>query len=272
MLAISEPFFILFFKALTIYLLNILFSLLFVLIIVFLLKQIKIESSKKENISLIAHQLSSPLASIKWSLEMLLNNDFGKITKDQEGVIKNINIKNNQSINLVENLLDTAKIENKKYNVNRELCDIEELILDTIELYQDEINKNKIDFKFKKPIKKPRKIKVDEQKIKLVIQNLFENAIKYSLPGGKIMVFLKENNKKIEFKIQDSGIGIEKKYFSKIFSQFFRGDNAVKYEPMGHGLGLFFVKNIIESHGGKVWFESKESSGSTFYFTIPIKA
>jgi signal transduction histidine kinase len=268
---ILEPWLVSSFSVFSIYLFNVLASFCFLAIIIGLIKKIKKDSLKKEVVSLTAHQLSSPLASIKWSLEMLLNKDFGNINSEQKKVIEAINKKNSNLIYLVEDLLDTAKIENGNYFLDNDVCDIEEIIDSIINFYKDEIIKKKIDFKFQKSAKKPRKIAGDKQKIKLAVQNLIENAIKYTPPGGKILILLKEKNKEIEFKIQDNGIGIENIYQKKIFSKFFRSEKAIKQEPMGYGLGLFFVKKIIESHGGKVWFKSSENKGSSFHFTIPFR-
>lgn len=272
LIIVLEPWLVPSFSIFSIYLFNVLASLCFLTIIIGLIKKNNKNSLKKEVVSLTAHQLSSPLASIKWSLEMLLNKDFGDINSEQKKVIEAISKKNTNLIYLVEDLLNTAKIENGDYFLDSDVCDIEKIIESMIDFYKDEIIKKNIDFKFKKPIKKPQKITGDKQKIKLAVQNLFENAIKYTLPGGKILVSLRENNKEIEFKIQDNGIGIEKIYQKRIFSKFFRSEKAKKQEPMGYGLGLFFVKKIIESHGGKVWFKSGENKGSTFYFTLPIRA
>lgn len=268
---ILEPWLVLVFEPYAIYLFNILAFIVFITAITFLVKKIKKEKAKKEIISLTAHQLSSPLVSIKWSLEMLLNNDFGKISEEQREVIKRAYKKNDQLIYLVEDLLNTARIEEGKYFLKKGLYDIEDIILSAVNFYQDEIKKKKINFKFNRPEKKMPKINMDEHKIKLAVQNLFDNAIKYTPVGGEIIVSLKNRGKYIEFKIQDSGMGIEKKQKKEIFNKFFRGSNAIRKEPMGYGLGLFFVKSIINSHNGEVWFKSKENQGSSFYFTLPVK-
>jgi signal transduction histidine kinase len=268
---ILEPWLILIFEPSIIYLFNILASSIFIIIIFFLTKRIKNEQAKKEVISLTAHQLSAPLSSIKWSLGMILNDDFGKIAEEQKNVINGAYKKNNQLIYLVEDLLNIAKIENGKYLLEKEVYNIEDAILYAIDLYQDEITKKKISFNFEKPEKKLPETRVDDQKIKLAIQNLLDNAIKYTPVGGTITISVKTRGKNIEFKIHDSGIGIEKKQNKKIFNKFFRGSNAIKEEPMGYGLGLFFVKEIVTAHGGKVWFNSKKDEGSDFYFSLPIK-
>lgn len=121
-----------------------------------------------------------------------------------------------------------------------------------------------------KPKKELPKIQMDEEKIKLAINNLLDNAIRYTLPGGRMKIGLSYGIKGIECKIQDTGVGIPKNQQERVFSRFFRGSNITKMETERTGLGLFITKNIIEAHGGKIWFESKENKGTTFYFTLPI--
>ena len=114
------------------------------------------------------------------------------------------------------------------------------------------------------------KVRVDIEKISLAIQNLLDNAIRYNTIGGEIELALKKKDSEIEFSIRDTGIGIPKNQQQRIFTKFFRAPNALKLETEGSGLGLFIAKNIIEAHGGRIWFESEEGSGTTFYFTLPV--
>ena len=101
----------------------------------------------------------------------------------------------------------------------------------------------------------------------MVIQNLFDNAVKYTPPKGKIEVGIISKKEEIEFKIKDSGIGIPDSQKEKIFTRFSRAGNATK--AAGSGLGLAIAKDIIEKHHGKIWFQSKENEGSTFFFSLP---
>ncbi len=112
-------------------------------------------------------------------------------------------------------------------------------------------------------------VSIDVEKVKLAIQNLFENAIHYTPSGGKILISLESKDKQVQFSIKDTGIGIPEDQQHRVFSKFFRASNVLRKETEGTGLGLFIAKNIIEAHNGKIWFESKEDKGSTFYFTIP---
>ncbi len=114
------------------------------------------------------------------------------------------------------------------------------------------------------------KVKVDKEKILVVLHNLIENAIKYSHMHGKVFIVLKESDGMVQFSIKNQGITITEEEKPKIFEKFYRSMEAQKKEPVGSGIGLFTVKKIVEGHGGKIWFESDPREGTTFYFTIPI--
>jgi signal transduction histidine kinase len=143
------------------------------------------------------------------------------------------------------------------------------LVEETIDNFQALANMKNIKIKFEKP-KIDVEILADREKMKLALQNLVENAVNYSPAGGDVTISLDCDNMNLTFAIADKGIGIPKKQQGRIFTKFFRGDNAVRTETEGSGLGLFLTKNIIEKHGGKIWFETEEDRGSTFYFSLPL--
>ncbi len=231
----------------------------------------RIERMKTEFVSIAAHQLRTPLSAIKWTLKMFLTGDLGKITKEQADFLEKAYQSNERMIGLINDLLNVTRIEEGRYLYKPIFVDFEDLVQSVIKPFKEEIKRKKIKFEFKKPSKKPPKVKVDKEKIALVIQNLIDNAIKYTLTGGKITVRLKYTKKQLEFSVQDTGIGISKDQQSRIFTKFFRGAKAIRMETEGSGLGLFIAKNIIEAHGGKIWFESEEGKGSTFSFSLPFK-
>ena len=229
-----------------------------------------IEKMKSEFVSISAHQLRTPLSEIKWSLETLSNERLGTLTEVQKEILEKAHSSNKRMLSLVDDLLDVVRIEEGTRLYKLVSMHIEEVIQSVIDIYQDRIKKKQIKFEVQVSNKKLSKIEIDPDKIFLVIQNLLDNAIKYSPVGGIISISLSEKENKIEFSIKDSGIGIPEDQRQNIFSKFFRGKNAVKTEPGGNGLGLFIAKNIIEAHHGKIWFESEEGKGTTFYFALPL--
>jgi signal transduction histidine kinase len=116
------------------------------------------------------------------------------------------------------------------------------------------------------------KIFMDLSQLKLIVENLIDNAIRYSKRKGEVKIYLKRENKYYNLlAIQDKGMGIPKEEEKHIFQKFFRAQNANNHKTRGSGLGLYVVKSIVEKAGGKIWFKSKEGKGTTFFVTLPIK-
>jgi len=229
-----------------------------------------IERIKTEFVSVAAHQLRTPLSAIKWTLRMLLDGDVGELTPEQKDFLEKSYKSNERMINLINDLLNVTRIEEGRYLYNPVLTEFEPILESLLSFYTEEIKRKGLKLEVEKPKEKLPPVVVDAEKIKLALQNLIENAIKYTLPGGKISISLKRLEDSIEFSIKDTGVGIPKDQQNRVFTKFFRGANAMKLETEGSGLGLFITKNIIEAHGGKIWFESEEGKGTTFYFTLPI--
>lgn len=230
-----------------------------------------IERMKTEFVSLAAHQLRTPLSAIKWTLRMLLDGDLGEITKEQGEFIEKTYRSNERMITLINDLLDVTRIEEGRYLYKPVLTDLRDVVQFVINSYQGEIKRKKLILEFKKPEEKIPKIKLDVEKIRLAIQNILDNAIRYTKTGGKVTISLNYVKKKIELSIKDTGIGVSEDQKDRIFTKFFRAANVIRMETEGSGLGLFIAKNIIEAHGGKIWFESEENKGTTFYITLPVE-
>ncbi|MBU4466815.1 PAS domain S-box protein [Patescibacteria group bacterium] len=227
-----------------------------------------IEKLKTEFVSLAAHQLRTPLSAVKWSLRMVLDGDMGKINKEQKEIMEKTYQSNERMIALVNDLLNVARIEEGKYAISPTFIDMVKFCQSTVDSIADGFKKKGIKFKFIKSSNKPIMVFVDEEKLELVIQNLLDNALKYTNKPGEVVLSLKETPKTVTVEVKDSGIGITKGDQARIFSKFFRASEAILIEPGGSGLGLYMAKNIINSHNGKIGFESQSGQGSTFYFTI----
>lgn len=228
-----------------------------------------IERMKSEFVTLSAHQLRTPLSAIKWTLKMLLDEDLGKINKEQRDFIEKTYTSNERMISLINNLLNVTRIEEGKYPLKFALGDIEQIIKSVIDIYKEEIEKRKLKVEFKSPKEKLPQVRMDAEKMRLSFQNIFDNAIRYNRAGGSVTVSLKYGKKEIEVAVRDTGLGVPKDQQERIFSRFFRAANITKKDTEGSGLGLFVAKNIIEAHGGRIWFESEENKESAFYFTLP---
>ena len=229
-----------------------------------------IEEMKSQFVSVSAHQLRTPLSIIKWSLGMLLGGDVGEFTKEQKEFLQKTYQTNERMIKLVNDLLNVARIEEGRFVYQPKAVEFDQLVQKVFESLKDLAQKKNLKFKLViKESKKPKVVKVDIEKITLVIKNLIENAIHYTPSGGEITVRVERQDKEVLFSVQDTGVGIPKDQQKRVFTRFFRGANVIKMETEGTGLGLFISKNIVEAHGGKIWFKSKENKGSTFFFTLP---
>ncbi len=232
-----------------------------------------VERLKTEFVSIAAHQLRTPLSAIKWTLRMILDGDLGRVPKEQRGFLEKTYQSNERMIHLINDLLNVTRIEEGRFLYNIKKQDITKEAEKVITPLKEVAQRKGLNFKFQKPKTKIPELAVDSEKISLVFQNLVDNAIHYTNPGGKVKVSIEylKDKKEILVSVQDTGIGIPKDQQNRVFSRFFRAANAIRAETEGTGLGLFIAKNIIEAHGGKIWFESEEGKGTTFYFTLPLE-
>jgi len=227
-----------------------------------------IDRLKSDFVTIAAHQLRTPLSAIKWALNLVLDGDLGKVDEKQAEVLRRGNQSNERMIVLINDLLNVARIEEGRFIYKPREISFKDLIEEAESELQRLIQEKNITVKIDA---EDIVTLVDKEKMTLAVKNLIENAINYSPSEGVIFISLKKHSDKLLFSIKDQGIGIPQKQQPLLFTRFFRGSNAMKTDTEGTGLGLFIVKNVIESHDGKIWFESEEGKGSTFYFELPIK-
>ncbi len=232
----------------------------------------KVNAVRSDLISISAHQLRTSLSALKWILRMFADKDLGKITQEQEGFIEKALESNERMIVLVNDLLTLNHSDDASIPFNFKQVNIIGLLEETLFEFYGETHKKNIELIFIKPTTDIPLVRCDSEMIRVVMQNLIENSIKYSDQNDKVFVSLKykaETNT-IDISIHDTGIGIKQEDQDKIFNKFFRTRNAIEKDNIGSGLGLYTTKNIILRHKGKIWFESAPDSGTTFYVTLPI--
>lgn len=230
-----------------------------------------IERMKTEFVSLAAHQLRTPLSAIKWTLRILLDGDLGEINQEQRDFIEKTYASNERMISLINDLLNVTRIEEGRYIYKPTLTDLETVTQFVVNSYKEEAERRQIKLEFKKPETPLPQVSIDVEKIRLSVQNLLDNALRYTPAGGSVTISLNCDKKEVEFSIKDTGLGIPKDQQNRVFAKFFRAANIMRIDNEGSGLGLFIAKNIIEAHGGRIWFESEENRGSVFRFTLPVK-
>lgn len=232
----------------------------------------EVDQMKTEFISVASHQLRTPLSAIKWILKMIIDGDMGALNKDQKELLIKGYQSNERMIMLINDLLNVSRIEEGRFEYRFIRMQIEEVVDKVIEETISEIKNRRIRFNYNKPTKPLPKVSIDPQKMHLVLQNLIDNALKYTPSKGIIVINLELHGNYIIFSVRDNGVGIPSYQRDKIFSKFFRADNVIRMQTEGSGLGLFIVKNIIENHNGEAWFESEEGKGSCFFFSLPCEA
>jgi signal transduction histidine kinase len=231
---------------------------------------IKLNKMKSEFVSVASHQLRTPLSAIRWETELLLSK-FRKesVSGKQRQSIENINTLSGKMTRLINDLLDVARIDQGRLIIKKMPVNVVAIIDEALIGVSAVTKTRNIELIFKDKKKIPL-IFGDPEKLRMVIENLLDNSIKYSTNYGKIEIKLSKKGDFVTFNIKDNGVGIPLEQHSRVFDKFFRSDNIVKYQTEGTGLGLYIAKNIVEQLGGRIWFNSVEGLGSIFNFSVPI--
>ncbi len=233
---------------------------------------------KSEFVSIVSHQIRSPLTNLKWIVELLMSGILGKIEEKQTEYFKILKENLERMQELVSELLTVSRIEATKLVFKKEEFSMENLVRDLVAEFKPIAKSSNIKINMDLEKNAP-KVFTDPFQILQVIENLLYNAIRYmnfaTDPIQKdkereINIKVYHKNSNIIFEIMDNGIGIPKEDQKYIFQKFFRADNVRRYQTNGSGLGLYISKSIIERSGGKIGFESREGVGTTFWFKLPI--
>ena len=224
---------------------------------------------KSEFISIVSHQLRSPLSNLKWVVELLMSGKISPVSEKQTEYFKVLKENSERMEELVSDLLTVSRIEQGKLSFQKERISLRDLIEKVIKEVGIFSKASNVEISFNSEENLPQ-IMVDPDQIKLVIGNLLDNAIRYIKERGKVEIDLKKKNDNLYVEVKDNGIGIPKDDQKYIFQKFFRSANVKRHQTEGSGLGLYIAKSIIKKSGGKMGFQSQEGIGSTFWFTLPI--
>jgi len=232
--------------------------------------ELEVDKAKTEFVSLASHQLRTPLSTVNWYSEMLLAGDAGKINKTQKQYLNEIYNGNKRMVDLVNALLNVSRIELGTFIIDPAPTNIVDVVKITISEIMPMVKAKQIDLVQNYDPAIPV-INLDPKMTKILLQNLITNAVKYTPEKGRVEVTIKPEKKDLLIKVADTGYGIPKDSQNKIFQKLYRADNVREKETDGTGLGLYLAKSIVETVGGKIWFQSEENKGTTFYITIPLK-
>ncbi len=229
----------------------------------------RLDEAKDEFISMASHQLRTPLTSIKGYISMLMEGDVGKVTSEQKHLLNEAFVSSERMVRLIGDFLNVSRLQTGKFVIDKHPVDLALLVQHEIDGLSANASARGMKFVYKKPKNIPM-LELDENKIQQVVMNFSDNAIYYSKDKGTITISLKKVPGFVEFKVVDKGIGVPKEEQEQLFNKFFRATNARRARPDGTGVGLFLAKKVIDDHGGRVIFESKEGKGSTFGFMLPL--
>jgi PAS domain S-box-containing protein len=229
----------------------------------------EIDRMKSDFISLASHQLRTPLSAIKTYSHMLMDGYMGEITAAQRKSLRTIVSAANRMNELISTLLNITRIESGNVTVTPKTVDVRRLAEEVNKEHLLAASDKEITLTLHGPTASLVTIQTDALLCKEVLSNLVSNAIKYTPEGGSVELGIKQRRYDVLFTVKDTGMGIPKYSQEKIFTKFFRAHNVVRQETSGTGLGLYLVQGLVEALDGKIWFESSENKGTTFFVTLP---
>jgi signal transduction histidine kinase len=240
----------------------------------------QLDKAKSEFISIASHQLRTPLTSIKGFGSLLLEGTYGEVPETQRNALEKIYISNERLIQLVEDLLNISRIEAGRMEFDFQEAQIEDLVDEAAKTLELSAKAKNLYLDWQKPVVLLPKVKIDITKIKEVISNMIDNAIKYTQKGG-VNVKVEKNtvwssdhktyHNFVRVVVSDTGIGMDHEEINMIFEKFQRGKQISHYHTDGTGLGMYIGKKIVAEHKGKIWAESDgKGKGSRFILELPV--
>lgn len=230
----------------------------------------KLDNAKSEFISIASHQLRTPLTAIKGFISLILEGSYGDLNPEARSAINKIYISNERLIRLVEDLLNISRIESGRMEYKFDYWQIEDILKELADSFFVAAKEKRLGLELELPENTLPKVKMDGLKVREVISNLIDNAIKYTRKG-RVKVKTEQLEDKIKIIVSDTGMGIPKEELPLLFAKFSRGKDIKRLHVGGTGLGLYVGKSLIETHHGRIWAESDgEGKGSKFIIELPI--
>ncbi len=231
---------------------------------------IAINKAKDEFISVASHQLRTPATGVKQYVGMVLQGYAGDISDNQREMLSKAYESNERQLQIVSNLLRVAQVDAGKVRLRKSDVDMEQLINDIITEQHAKFKRRQQRVMFDKPEQKIL-LFIDKATFRMVLENIIDNASKYSLKGKNINISLSVMEDIVQIEIKDQGVGIKKGDQDRLFEKFLRIDNPLSTLVGGTGLGLYWAKKIVDLHDGSIEVKSQEGKGTTFIITLPLQ-
>lgn len=231
----------------------------------------KLDEAKDEFISMASHQLRTPLTGVKGYLSMALEGDAGKLNEQQKKLLEEAFMSAQRMVYLIGDFLNVSRIQTGKFVLEPRPINLAVLVQEEINQLVTVAERRSITLEYQQPHDFPI-LSLDEDKMRQVVMNFVDNAIYYSKPNSTVKIELLATPTAAELRVRDTGIGVPESERPHLFTKFYRAANARQVRPDGTGVGLFMAKKVITSHGGSIIFESQMGKGSTFGFSLPLKA
>lgn len=226
-----------------------------------------IQQAKEELLSLTSHQLRTPATGVKQYLGILLQGYSGELSREQKTMLKKAYEANERQLDIINQLLYVAKADIGQIRLEKKRHDLTQLIRDVLDNYRNMATGKKLKLNFRRTA--PLWLKADARYIRMIVENLVSNAIKYSYPNGTISLNLKVDGNLATVQVKDQGVGIQPEYHGQLFKKFSRIDNELSHEADGSGVGLYLAQKLAEAHGGRIKVSSVAGVGTIFSLAIP---
>jgi two-component system phosphate regulon sensor histidine kinase PhoR len=227
-----------------------------------------VEQMKSDFVATVSHELRTPLTSIYGFAETLLRGDVEFSDVERGTFLGYIASESERLINIVDDLLNVARLETGTLGLNIATTDLGATVSESVARFAEHQEGD-----LSVDVEIPRNavlVRADREKLGQIVMNLVDNAVKFSPNGGRISVSARRRSDTAEIRVSDEGIGIARADQQRIFTKFYRAEEAAQHSPQGAGLGLFLARGLLAAMGGRIWVESEEGRGSTFVFELPI--
>jgi len=229
----------------------------------------EIDRQKDELLSIVSHQLVTPITSVRWYTEMMMDGDMGALTKEQKENMQTIHTTVVNLVDLVHMILEVSRVQLGRIKVEPQDLDMEAFFREIVEIISVRAKEKSVRFAVDFPSHLPCAC-LDKRLTHMTIENILSNAVKYTPKNGSVSFSVSCSDTMLHIKVEDTGCGIPQCDQGKIFSKLFRASNTRGIE--GHGFGLYIAKGAIEAQGGKIWFQSKTNCGTTFFVDLPLQS